>query len=206
MNTVLKNGYIQTQDAIVAKYDAIPDIENSQDRRLVDIAVLEAYENLQLSSPNVAIVAYNHGAAGLYLKQTANTVCVFSCYEQHSTIHTDNNISFIVDSLVNDTTVENGTLDVVIDSGSYLGTINYNDTDLDARISKINSLLKVGGRVIVVGQITMTTNEPTDFITYMQGKGFTLDGTYENDNENLDTRHYGDLEFNMLRLVFQKTV
>ena len=206
MNTVLKNGYIQTQDAIVAKYDALPDIENSQDRRLVDIAVLEAYENLQLSSPNVAIVAYNHGAAGLYLKQTANTVCVFSCYEQYSTIHTDNNISFIVDSLVNDTTVENGTLDVVIDSGSYLGTINYNDTDLDARISKINSLLKVGGRVIVVGQITMTTNEPTDFITYMQGKGFTLDGTYENDNENLDTRHYGDLEFNMLRLVFQKTV
>jgi hypothetical protein len=206
MNTVLKNGYIYTQDAIVAKYDAINSVENSQDRRLVDIAVLEAYEKLELTSPSVAVVAYNHGVAALYLKQSANNVYVFCEHDTYANTHIDNNVNFIVNTVVNDTTVENGTLDIVIDSGSYLGTINYNDTYLDARISKIKSLLKLGGSVIILGQITMTANEPTDFITYMQGKGFTLHGTYENDNENLDTRHYRDLEFNMLRLVFQKTV
>jgi len=217
MNTLITNDFLQTQDR-QELLKIIMSLPYGNHTRLIDaqikwVGIMEIYNILNLNASSLLDVGCNSSPISIYFKKYKNIDNVYALdmlkdVSQFQHI-IDSGCKFICNNIINDNTLKNNTIDVVIDSCA----ITCDETNsYDSILLKISNLLKIGGYFITVCDTSLSSKSgsfinPQSWISICKKYNLELVDEYKEVTTDLfvcqeNYRTYGLL--NIVRLVFKK--
>lgn len=206
MNHLLENDFLNfgIRKELCEKLLSMPAMghERKTDALIKWVGILEAYILLNLKVQSLLDVGCGLGPLTEYFKETVEIVYGMDNICDMPQDRIQKGIRFIKNDILNDTVIQENSLDLVIDACAIGCSM-----DIELVIKKISTIIKSGGYFISIGDTDLNKASgifscPATWIEICKKNGLELVGDYIENKDNLFL-HYNNT-LNIVRLVFKK--